>query len=169
MQDTGTFKVTTPTEREIVMTRDFNAPRAAIFEALTKPELVRRWLLGPPPWWMAECEIDLKAGGAFRYVWRRPEGKDMGMRGVYREVTPPERIVNTEVFDEPWYEGEAVVTTVLEERGDRTTLTATVLYDSREIRDGVLEVGVEKGVEASYNLLAELLEQKGAAQQGATA
>ena len=97
----GTLKVTTPSEREIVMTRVFDAPRQLLFEAHTKPDLVKRWLLGPPGWSMPVCEIDLRVGGKFRYVWRRDnDGTQMGMGGVYREIEAPERIVNTEKFDE---------------------------------------------------------------------
>jgi uncharacterized protein YndB with AHSA1/START domain len=157
MKDTEALTLTTPSEREIVLTRAFAAPRHLVFDALTKPELVRRWLLGPPGWSMPVCEIDLKVGGAYRYVWRGADGTEMGMRGVYREIAPPERLVATESFDEPWYPGEAVTTTVLVELDGRTTLTTTVLYESREIRDAVLKSGMEKGVAASYDRLEELL------------
>jgi uncharacterized protein YndB with AHSA1/START domain len=157
MKDTEALTLTTPSEREIVLTRAFAAPRHLVFDALTKPELVRRWLLGPPGWSMPVCEIDLKVGGSYRYVWRGADGTEMGMRGVYREIAPPERLVATESFDEPWYPGEAVTTTVLVELDGRTTLTTTVLYESREIRDAVLKSGMEKGVAASYDRLEELL------------
>src|SRR2546422_8615580 len=108
MNYSETFKIEPSGEREIVMTRIFNATCDLVFEALTKPELVKRWLLGPPGWSMPVCEIDLRVGGSYRYVWRRDNGEEMGMRGVYREVTPPERLVTTEAFDTPWYPGEAV-------------------------------------------------------------
>jgi uncharacterized protein YndB with AHSA1/START domain len=157
MKNTGTLKVTTPTEREIVMTRDFDAPRSLVFDALTKPELFKHWLLGPPGWSLPVCEIDLKVGGAQRFVWRGPDGTDMGMRGTYREIVPPERIVHTELFDEDWTGGETLVTNVLTEQGGKTTLTMTVLYQSREARDGALSTGMEQGVAASYDRLAELL------------
>src|SRR5688500_17262691 len=114
------FKVTTPTDREILIARDFNAPRQLVFDAFTKPELVRRWLLGPSGWTMPVCEIDLRAGGAYRYVWRKEGVKDMGMGGVFREVVSPERIVATEKFDESWYPGEALNTTVFVEEGGIT-------------------------------------------------
>jgi uncharacterized protein YndB with AHSA1/START domain len=96
MNSTGTLKVTTPTDREIVITRVFDAPRRLVFEAMSKAELLQRWLWGPPGWTMVVCENDLKVGGGFRHVWRGPDGKEMAMRGVYREVVPPERIVRTE-------------------------------------------------------------------------
>jgi uncharacterized protein YndB with AHSA1/START domain len=157
MTTSATLQVTTPTEREIVMTREFDAPRTLVFDALTKPELVQRWLLGPPGWTMPVCEIDLKVGGAYRYVWRNADGTEMGMGGVFREIVAPERLVATERFDDSWYPGEALDTTVLSEQDGRTTLTLTVLYESREARDAVAESGMETGVAAGYDRLAELL------------
>lgn len=157
-KNAGTLKVTTPTDREIVMTRVFDAPRHLIFDAHTKPELVKRWLLGPPGWSMPVCEIDLRVGGKYRYVWRRDsDGTQMGMGGVYREIVAPERIVDTEKFDEAWYPGEAVDTLVLVEQGGKTTLTLTMLLESRAARDAVLKSGMESGVTASYDRLAEQL------------
>src|SRR5882762_11877589 len=103
------FKVSTPPDREIEVERDFNAPRQLVFDAFTKPELVRRWLLGPDGWTMPVCEIELRVGGAYRYVWRHADGKEMGMGGIYREIVPEERLVCTELFDEAWYPGEALV------------------------------------------------------------
>jgi len=154
----GQLKLTTPSDREIAMTRVFEAPRRLVFDAHTKPDLVKRWLLGPPGWSMPVCEIDLRVGGKYRYVWRRDtDGTQMGMGGVYREVVAPERIVNTERFDEAWYAGEALNTLVLVEKGGRTTLTQTMRYESREARDAVLKSDMESGVAASYDRLAELL------------
>jgi uncharacterized protein YndB with AHSA1/START domain len=124
---------------------------------MTKPELLKRWFFGPPGWSLEVCEIDLRVGGGYRYVWRGRGGTEMGMRGVYREVVPPERIVQTEAFDKSWYPGEAVGTLVLVERDGKTTLTMTVLYDSREIRDAVLKTPMERGVAMGYDRLAELL------------
>jgi uncharacterized protein YndB with AHSA1/START domain len=145
-------------DREIVMTRVFEAPRKLVFEAWTKPELLKRWLLGPPGWSMVVCEVDLKVGGRSRYVWRRDSnGTTMGMGGVYREVAVPERIVATEKFDEAWYPGEAVGTMVFVEQGGRTTLTQTLLYESRAARDAVLASPMEQGVEASFDRLEEML------------
>src|SRR6266571_4495112 len=139
MMNAGSLKITAPTDREIVMTRVFNAPRRLVFDALTKPELVKQWLLGPPGWTMPLCEIDLRVGGAYRYVWQRSsDGNKMGMGGVYREIVPQERLLCTELFDEAWYPGESLITTTLIEQGGRTTLTSTILYVSREARDGVL-------------------------------
>ena len=157
MKSTGALQLTTPTEREIVLTRAFEAPRHLVFDAFTRPELVRRWLLGPPGWSMPVCEIDLRVGGAYRWVWRNSDGIEMGVRGVYREIAPPERLVATELFDQSWYPGEALTTTVLAERDGRTMLTTTVLYESREARDIALRSEMETGVAASYDRLAELL------------
>ena len=151
------FKVSTPTDREIAVERDFNAPRQLVFDAFTKPELVRRWLLGPDGWTMPVCEIDLRVGGAYRYVWRGPKGNDMGMGGVFREIVAPERIVATEKFDDSWYAGEAVDTTVFVEQGGQTTVTTTVRYESKEARDGVLATPMATGVAESYDTLAAYL------------
>jgi uncharacterized protein YndB with AHSA1/START domain len=159
MKNVESLKLAARGDREIVMTRVFNAQRTLVFSAFTNPDLVRRWLLGPPGWTMPVCEIDFRVGGAYRYVWRNAsDGSEMGMGGVYRDIVAPERIVATEVFDEPWYPGEAVGTLVLSEEGGRTTLTQSVLYASRSARDGVLKSPMESGVAASYDRLAELLE-----------
>ncbi len=152
----GALEVSTPSDREISLTRVFDAPRAMVFDAHTKPELVRRWLGFQNGWTMPVCEIDLRVGGAYRYLWRGPHG-DMGMRGVFREIVRPERIVATETFDEAWYPGDALDTTVLVEKGGKTTLTLTVLYASKEARDEVLKSPMASGVSESYNQLAELL------------
>jgi uncharacterized protein YndB with AHSA1/START domain len=168
MTNEGNLKVTSRGDREILMTRAFDAPRTMVFDAYTKPKLVKRWLLGPAGWSMPVCEIDLRVGGAYRYVWRNDStGNEMGMGGVYREIVAPERIVSTEKFDQAWYEGEAVGRLVLTEKGGKTTVTQTVLYESPETRDTVLKSGMEKGVKASYERLAELLArglEKGASQ-----
>jgi uncharacterized protein YndB with AHSA1/START domain len=154
MRNTGTLQVTTPTEREIVLTRVFDAPRSLVFDAFTKPELLRRWF-GPRGWSLVVCEVDLRVGGRWRFVLRSPDGKDMGMRGMYREIVAPDRSVHTESFDD--FPGESIVTTILVEDRGRTTLTATVLYPSQEIRDVVIKSGMEHGAAESYDKLAELL------------
>ena len=154
---TGTLNVTTPSDREIAMTRVFDAPRALVFDAMTKPEYLKRWLLGPDGWALTTCEVDLRPGGAIRYVWQHRDGRRMGMRGVYREVVRPERTVASERFDDPWYEGEALATNTLVEAKGKTTLTMLVRYDSQQIRDTVLKSGMERGVEVSCDRLAGLL------------
>src|SRR5262245_47174521 len=102
MHKAGTLKLTTPSDREIVMTREFQAPRHLVFDALTKPELLKQWFGVFGGWSLAVCEVDLRVGGSYRYQWRGPEGVVMGMRGTFREVVPPERLVATEKFDESW-------------------------------------------------------------------
>jgi uncharacterized protein YndB with AHSA1/START domain len=157
----GTLKVTTPSDREIAMTRVFNAPRALVYDAYTKPELVSRWLGVFGSWTMPVCEIDLRVGGKYRYEWRG-DGKSMGMGGEFREIVPHERIVATEVFDEPWYEGEAIDTATFTEQDDRTTLVLTVVYASKEIRDAVLASPMETGVAASFDNLEKILQSQAA-------
>jgi uncharacterized protein YndB with AHSA1/START domain len=144
-------------DREIVITRAFSAPRDLVFDARTQPELVKRWLLGPPGWTMPVCEIDLRVGGRYRYLWRNQDGTEMGMGGVFHEIVRPERLVATERFDQPWYPGEALDTTVFVEERGKTTVTLTLLYESREARDGVLKSPMEQGMAAGYDRLEELL------------
>jgi len=172
MSNSETFKLTTPSEREISMTRVFDAPRARVFEALTKPELIKRWLLGPPGWSMPVCEMDLKVGGSYRWVWRSDkDGSEMGMGGVFREVKAPERFVATEKFDEAWYPGEAMVTNALDEKAGKTTLILTIRYESPEARDTALKVDMQSGVATSYDRLEEILASQGTpeAEKGAKA
>jgi len=162
MKDSGALKVTARSDREIVMTRVFDAPRNLVFDAYTKPELLKRWLGVFGGYSMPVCEVDLRVGGTYRFVWRGPDGAEMGVRGVYREVVRPERLVHTEKFDKAWYPGESLITTVLAEQGGKTTLTVTMRYESREARDAVLKSPMESGVAQSYDKLAELLAAGGA-------
>jgi uncharacterized protein YndB with AHSA1/START domain len=154
MKNTGTLHVTTRGDHEIVMTRVFDAPRQLVYEAFTKPELLKRWF-GPHGWSLSVCEVDLRVGGAYRFVLQGPGGQSMGMSGVYRELAPPDRSVHTEKFDE--YPGEAVVTTVLTEASGKTTLTATVYHESTQIRDAVIQSGMEHGAAETYDRLADML------------
>lgn len=149
------LSVTTPSDREITMMRTFEAPRALLFDALTNIALLKRWFGVFAGWALTICEIDLRVGGAFRFVWRNADGRLMGIHGAYREIVVPERIVHTESFDD--YPGEALCTTVLSEQGGQTTLTLTSLYESKEVRDAVLKSGMERGVTASYENLDRLL------------
>lgn len=144
-------------DREIVIRRAFDAPRHLVFDAFSKPDLIRRWLLGPPGWSMPVCEIDFRVGGRYRYVWRHENGNEMGMGGVFKEIVAPERIVATERFDESWYPGEGIGTVLLVEQSGKTLLTQTIAYESREARDVVLKSPMEKGVVASYNRLEEVV------------
>lgn len=153
-----TLEVTTPGDREIVMQRTFDAPRALVFDAFTKPELIRRWLLGPDGWTMTVCNVDLRPGGSFHYVWRNEsEDREFGLNGEYREIAAPERVVHAERFDQSWYPGDAIVTTAFADGSATTTVTMTMSFDSREVRDGALESGMEKGVAASFDRLSAIL------------
>ena len=151
--------LTTRGDREMVLTRVFQAPQSLGFKAMTTPELVKRWLLGPPGWSTVNCEIDLKVGGVFRYVWCNSDGTKMGMHGVYREIVPSERIVNTGSFDFGCesQSGEQITTTSLSEDHGQTTLRSVVLYPSREARDATIASAMERGLAASYDSLAKLL------------
>lgn len=155
MTATEALKITTPSEREVVITRVFDAPRDLVFDALTKPELLKRWLEAPGRS-LEICDIDLRVGGAYHVVWRGPGRKDVGSRGVYRELAPPGRLVTSESWED-WDAGETLATTVLVERNGKTTLTITMLFPSREVRDTVLESGLKSGSAANYEKLAELL------------
>ena len=114
-------------------------------------------MTGPPGWTLAVCDIDVRVGGAIRFVWRNNDGREMGLRGTYREITRPERLVHTELFDEDWTGGETVVTNIMIEENGRTTLTMTVLYGSREARDAAIETNMAAGVGASFDHLEQLL------------
>jgi uncharacterized protein YndB with AHSA1/START domain len=148
----GTTTFTTPSDREIVMARVFDAPRTLVWEAWTNPEHVPHWMLGPEGWTMPVCEIDLRPGGAWHFVWRRSDGTEMEMRGEYREITPPERLVSTESWGGDW--PETLNTLILTEDDGKTTMTQTVLYPSTEARDAALETGMKEGASESFDRLA---------------
>jgi uncharacterized protein YndB with AHSA1/START domain len=155
MNGTATLTITTPTDRDVVLTRVFDAPAGMVFDALTKPELLTRWC-GPEGWSLVVVESDLRVGGAWRFVTSRPDGKRIGQSGVYREVVPGVRLVKTEVWDD-WDAGETLVTTDLVAEGDKTIFTSTVRFPSREVRDQVLKSGLERGAAESYDKLADVL------------
>ena len=153
-----TLQVTTPSDLEIVMTRAFDAPRDLVFEVWTKPEHVRHWW-GLRSSSMIHCEADVRPGGSWRYVTREENGDEVPFRGVYREVTPPERLVYTEIYDvEPFNTGDPAVNTVtFTEEDGRTIMTCTTLCPSKEVRDYILGSGMEIGAAESYDRLAEHL------------
>lgn len=151
------MEISSKGDREILITREFNAPRRLVWDAYTKPELVKRWLFGPDGWEFAVCEIDLRVGGTYRYLWRRQDGREMGMGGEYREIMAPERLVSTGKFDDPWYPGEELCTMVLTEEGGKTALAITVAYESREARDGVLKSPMAEGMALGYDRLEGVL------------
>jgi uncharacterized protein YndB with AHSA1/START domain len=146
---------TTPSEREVVITRVVDASRRLVWDAHTKREHVPHWMLGPDGWTMPVCEIDLRPGGRWHFVWRRADGTELGMHGEYREITPPERLVSTESWGEEW--PETLNTLHLSEKDGKTTLTQTILYPSREARDAALQTGMKEGASQSYDRLDEYL------------
>ncbi|NJK32108.1 MAG: SRPBCC family protein [Deltaproteobacteria bacterium] len=154
---TGKLQITTPSDREIAMTRVFEAPRHLVFEAYTKPELVKRWLGIHAGWKLAVCVIDLRVGGSARYLWRNADGREMGMSQTFREIVAPERLVVSEQFDQAWYSGEGVGTVTFVERDGRTTLTLTMTYESKATRDMILQSPMEQGVSAGFDMLESLL------------
>ena len=153
----GALQITTPSDREIRITRTFDAPRMMVWEAYTRPELVKRWLGQMPGWSWAECEMDVREGGRYRWVWRGPEGAELAVGGEYREVVPGERLVSTERYDQQWYEGDAVGTVELTEANGRTTLVMTLRYGSKAVRDAVLQSPMAIGLESGFNFLDEVL------------
>ncbi|HXD32884.1 MAG TPA: SRPBCC family protein [Pyrinomonadaceae bacterium] len=156
MDVNSTLKISTPSDREVVLTRTFSASRSLVFDALTKPELLRRWY-GPTGWTLDVCDIDLKVGGAWRFVVKRPDGKAIGQKGLYQEIVPSERIVNTESWED-WDAGECLVTTVLREEDGMTKFSSTILFPSQEVRDTVVKSGLEHGAAEGYAKLEQLLE-----------
>jgi uncharacterized protein YndB with AHSA1/START domain len=152
---TGVTAYETPTDRDVVITRVVAAPRAVVFDAWTNPRHVPRWMTGPEGWTMPVCEIDLRPGGKWHFVWRKSDGSEMDMTGTYREVVPPERLVHTESWGPEW--PETTNTLVLEESAGHTTITLTVRYPSREARDAALKTGMKDGMDQSYANLDRLL------------
>jgi uncharacterized protein YndB with AHSA1/START domain len=152
-----TVTVTTPSDLEIAVTREFDAPRHLVWEAHTKPELLKRWAAGPPGWEMAVCEMDFRVGGAWRWVLVGPGGAEMRLHGVHTEIVPDELVSRTEVFEPAWYSGEAVTTMSLKERGGKTTLTVTIKHITKEVRDAALKFPMAEGMAAGYDKLDELL------------
>lgn len=157
MNNAATFKLTTPSDTEIHFTREFSAPRKLVWDAMTKPELLRKWMFCPPGWEMIGCEEDVRVGGSFRWTWRDNSNPDGGMQmhGVYREVVHPERIVRTEVFDFGCVPqaGEQLCTMTFTERANSTTMSLLVRYPSREARDGAIASGMKEGMAAGYDQL----------------
>ena len=152
-----TLTITTPSDLEIAMTRVFDAPRHLVFDAMTKPEHVRRWF-GCAELALPVCEVDLRVGGAYRFMMRSPDGVDSTLQGIYREVVRPERVVFTERFSMPGFtSNEYQVTSTFVELDGRTTLTTTILHRTKENRDGHLNSGIEKGVAPAYDRLAEVV------------
>ena len=157
MNQSRKIALSTPSDREIAWTREFDAPSRLVFDAYTKPELIRRWLLGPPGWEMTECRVDLRVGGEYRWAWKHPEQGSMGMGGVYREIIRPRKIVSTEKYDQSWYAGEGIGTVLLVEVGDKTTVTTTMLYETMGGRNMALQSAMETGLNTGYDLMDNIL------------
>jgi uncharacterized protein YndB with AHSA1/START domain len=152
----NSFEVSQPSTTSVRMTRLFNAPRALVYEVMTKPEHVKRWWgqLGEG-YSVPVCEIDLRVGGKWKFVNRHPKG-EVTFYGEYRELNPPSRCVFTEIFAD-FPDVVSVVTSVLTEENGKTRLTATVEYPTQEVRDMVVSTGMEKGAATSYDRLEDLL------------
>lgn len=144
----GVTTYATPTDTQIVIARVVDAPRRIVFDAWTNPKHVPRWLLGPQDWTMPVCEIDLRPGGTWHYVWRKSDGTEMAMGGSYKEVVPPERLVPTGTWGPEW--PEPLNTLLLTEPAGRTTITLTVEYPSREARDAAMRTGMREGTDMSF-------------------
>jgi uncharacterized protein YndB with AHSA1/START domain len=152
----GSATVTLPSDREILITRKFDAPAALIFKAWTTPELVKRWWGFDSSQWLV-CEIDLRVGGSWRYLTREQGGYEVGFHGEYREIQAPHRIVSTEVFEGmPVTEDSAAVDTIqFDERDGVTTMTINVLHSCKEHRDAHLASDMEGGMQVSMNRLED--------------
>lgn len=160
MNKTGAISVTTRGDREIVVTRAFDAPGARAWEAMTTPALIRRWLFLPEGWTMTKCEEDIRVGGSFLWEWAGPDGaRAMTLSGVYREVVPGARLSRSEVFDivGPGRMPEQISTVEFVEQGGKTIVRVTILFPSKEARDGMLASGMEQGMGAGYDRLAAML------------
>lgn len=156
-------QVTTPSDREVKVTRSFKAPRALVYRAYTEPEFVRRWLLGPPGWSMPVCEMDVRVGGTYRWRWRNDQdGSEFGFTGTFREVQPSAKLVHTEAYDPGTVGGgfpgeDALVTVTFADGGGVTTVTSLIDFGSKEARDAAVATGMTDGMEQSYQLLDTLL------------
>lgn len=160
MEATKTLQIAQPSDLEVELRRSLAAPRELVFRAFTEAELIKQWMLGPGDWSMPVCEVDLRVGGGYRHVWRKPGVPDMGLTGEFVEVTPPERLVASESFDEDWTGGATIVTTTFDDRAGSTVVTTTVKYSSTEARDAAVRTGMADGMEAGYQRLDALLSEQ---------
>ena len=155
-------QVSLPSDREVRVTREFKAPRELIYRAYTEPELVRRWLLGPPGWSMPVCEMDVRVGGTYRWRWRSDEdGSEFGFHGEFQEVSPPAKVVHTEFYDPGDVGGDmgegAVITVTFTEKNGVTTMSSVMDYGTKAARDAALSTGMTDGMEQSYQRLDGVL------------
>jgi uncharacterized protein YndB with AHSA1/START domain len=158
-------QVALPSDREVKVTRSFRAARPLVYRAYTEAALVQRWLLGPPGWSMPLCEMDVRAGGSYRWRWRSDkDGSEFGFAGTFREVQPPSRLVHTEMYDpgtvrDSHPQNEALVTVTFAENGGLTTVTTLIDFGSKDARDAAVATGMTDGMELSYQLLDRLLSE----------
>ncbi len=156
------LQLTAPTDTTIVFTRAFNAPRRLVWEAMTRPELLQKWMFTPPGWSWAVCEMDVRIGGKYRWAWNGPDGKvALTISGIHKEVLPPERIAHTEIMDmgDCGPVGELLATLELTEQGGVTHMTMTLAFDSKQARDGAIASGMQQGMEAGYSALDAIFAQ----------
>ncbi len=160
------IEVSQPSDREVRVVRTFKAPRQLVWDAHTNPDLIRKWMLGPPGWDMPECEMDVRVGGAYRWRWRnQADGKEFGFYGEFTEVNEPGRIAHTQHYDPgdiggAMESGEpALISTDYTESNDVTTLTMTMQFASKEIRDGAVSTGMTDGMEIGYARLDDMFRQ----------
>lgn len=160
------IEVTQPSDREVRVVRTFKAPRQLVWDAHTKPELVQKWMLGPPGWSMPVCEMDVRAGGAYKWRWRSDEdGKQFGFHGTFTEVNAPTKLVHDEYYDAGDVGGDmpsnepAVITLELSEADGVTTLVCTMMFASKEARDGAVSTGMTDGMEMGYVRLDDMFKQ----------
>ncbi len=161
MTRSAALDLTTPTETTVRIVRSLAAPRELVFEAYTTPELLRRWLLGPEGWTMPVCEVDLRPGGGYRYVWRKEGEAELALTGAYDEVEPPERLVARETYDDDWTGGTTTVVTEFEAQEDGGTLVrTTVEFASAEAREAAVRTGMADGMEAGFRRLERVLDER---------
>ncbi|HKQ71351.1 MAG TPA: SRPBCC domain-containing protein [Polyangiaceae bacterium] len=153
------LRITLPSDHEIVHERFFRAPRRLVFAAISRADLLARWY-GPPGWTLVACESDFRIGGAWRFVTRKPNGREIVQSGVYTEIIPPERFVKTEHWID-WDVGEVLVTTELAEHDGRTKMTVTSRFPSKQVRDQLVASGANRGVREHYEKLQAFLEVLG--------
>lgn len=163
------IEVTLPSDREVRVVRSFNASRQLVWDAHTKPALIQKWMLGPPGWSMPVCEMDVREGGKYRWRWRSDEdGKEFGFFGEFKQVNSPAKLVHAEYYDPGDVGGAmdasepAIITSEFVEANGVTTLTVTMLFASKEVRDGAVSTGMTGGMEIGYARLDEMIKAQGA-------
>jgi uncharacterized protein YndB with AHSA1/START domain len=147
--------VSTPSDCEVLMLREFDAPPELVFRAWTEPALLSRWMTGPPGWAMPVCELDLREGGAWHFVWRHPDGREVSLHGQYLQIDAPQRLVASEICraDQP----ASTNTLILSDDGENTQALLKISYASKAARDAALNAGASDGMAARYEGLAALL------------